>query len=104
MIEFRSVRQRDFSAEEDRAVSIDDIRQAKRKTIGTNQTLKLLKQTSEQVACVFIARDAETRVVTPIADLAEKSGVAVIWVDTMRQLGKACGIEVGAATAGIVVE
>lgn len=93
-----------FSPKEDRAVSIDDIRQAKRKTIGTNQTLKALKQPSGRVLCVYVAKDAEPRVTEPVVQLASRLGVPIEWVDTMRQLGKACGIEVGAATASILAE
>lgn len=85
-------------------MSIDDIRQAKKKTIGTNQTLKVLKQPNERVLCVYIARDAELRVTEPVLHLASRQGVEVEWVDTMKLLGKACGIEVGAATASIVAE
>ncbi|EJY56849.1 ribosomal protein L7Ae/L30e/S12e/Gadd45 [Alicyclobacillus hesperidum URH17-3-68] len=40
----------------------------------------------------------------PVVQLASKLGVPIEWVDTMRQLGKACGIEVGAATASILAE
>lgn len=82
-------------------VSLDDIRQARKKTIGTNQTLKVLKQSGEQVSRVYIARDAEAHVVDPVLQMATKAGVAVEWVESMRLLGKACGIEVGAATASI---
>ncbi|WAH37386.1 ribosomal L7Ae/L30e/S12e/Gadd45 family protein [Alicyclobacillus dauci] len=85
-------------------MSIDDIRQARKKTIGTNQTLKVLKQSTERVVRVYVARDAESRVVEPIVQLANKLGLPVEWVDSMRQLGKACGIEVGAATASIVAD
>nr|WP_242549554.1 ribosomal L7Ae/L30e/S12e/Gadd45 family protein [Alicyclobacillus mali (ex Roth et al. 2021)] len=93
-----------FSIEEDRAVSLDDIRQAKKKTVGTNQTLKALRQPSGRVVCVYVAKDAEPRVTEPVVQLASKLGVPIEWVDTMRQLGKACGIEVGAASACILAE
>jgi large subunit ribosomal protein L7A len=83
-------------------VSLDIIRQASKKTIGTNQTLKALKQSDERITIVYVARDAEARVIEPVLQLATKNGVQVEWVETMRQLGKACGIEVGAATASIV--
>lgn len=53
---------------------------------------------------VYLARDAEPRVIDPIAMLAEQRGLAVIWIDTMKQLGKACGIEVGAAAAAVIDE
>lgn len=93
-----------FPTREDRALPIDDIRQARKKTIGTNQTLKVLKQSTDRVLRVYIAKDAESRVVEPVYQLATKMDVQVEWVDTMRLLGKACGIEVGAATASIVAD
>ncbi|WP_041695514.1 ribosomal L7Ae/L30e/S12e/Gadd45 family protein [Alicyclobacillus acidocaldarius] len=85
-------------------MSLDDIRQAKKKTVGTNQTLKALRQPSGRVVCVYVAKDAEPRVTEPVVQLASKLGVSIEWVDTMRQLGEACGIEVGAASACILAE
>ncbi|GMA50468.1 50S ribosomal protein L7ae [Alicyclobacillus contaminans] len=83
-------------------MSLDRIRLAKKRTIGTNQTTKALQQAAAKV--LYVARDAESRVTTPVIALAREQGVAVEWVDTMRQLGKACGIEVGAAMAAIIEE
>jgi len=81
-------------------LSLDRIRLARKRTIGSNQTLKALQQAS--VIYLFVAKDAEARVITPLVSIAGASGVPVEWVDTMKQLGKACGIEVGAATAAIL--
>jgi ribosomal protein L7Ae-like RNA K-turn-binding protein len=36
----------------------------------------------------------------PVARLAEENAVTVRWIPTMRELGAACGISVGAAAAG----
>jgi len=83
-------------------VSLERIRLARKRTIGTNQTTKALLHTT--VKQLYVAKDAETRVVAPIVSMAQERGVPVEWVDTMRQLGKACGIEVGAATAAIIEE
>lgn len=83
-------------------MSLDRIRLAKKRTIGANQTTKVIQQSAVQ--CVYVAKDAEARVTHPIVALAEDKGIPVEWVDTMKQLGKACGIEVGAATAAIVEE
>ena len=83
-------------------MSLERIRHATKRTIGINQTAKALQQSS--VLHVYVARDAETHVVTPIVSMANNLGVTVEWVETMKQLGKACGIEVGAATAAILEE
>ena len=87
-------------------MSLDRIRLAKRRTIGTNQTIKVLMQANAhaRVKQVFVAKDAERRVVNPIVALADEKGVPIEWVETMKQLGKACGIEVGAATAAVLEE
>jgi large subunit ribosomal protein L7A len=50
---------------------------------------------------VFVAKDAEQHVTRHILDLAEGANVEVELVDTMRTLGQACRIDVGAATAVI---
>jgi large subunit ribosomal protein L7A len=84
------------------AMSLDRIRLASKRTIGTNQTTKALQQSAAKQ--VYIAKDAEQRVIHPILALAKDKGVPVYWVDTMKQLGKACGIEVGAATAAVIEE
>ncbi|MBX6352469.1 MAG: ribosomal L7Ae/L30e/S12e/Gadd45 family protein [Thermoflavifilum sp.] len=83
-------------------MSLDRIRLARKLTIGTNQTTKALQQSL--VKQLYVAKDAEQRVIGPVLALAKERGVPVEWVDTMKQLGKACGIEVGAATAAIIEE
>lgn len=83
-------------------MSLDRIRLARKRTVGTNQTIKALMQMVAKQ--LYIARDADERVVTPVLALAREKGVPVFWVETMKQLGKACGIEVGAAAAAIIEE
>ncbi|OFW75515.1 MAG: hypothetical protein A2201_10870 [Alicyclobacillus sp. RIFOXYA1_FULL_53_8] len=83
-------------------MSLDRIRLAKKRTIGTNQTMKALMQTAAKQ--VYVAKDADERVVNPVVALAREKGVPVVWVETMKLLGKACGIEVGAATAAVIEE
>ncbi|MBJ9993428.1 ribosomal L7Ae/L30e/S12e/Gadd45 family protein [Paenibacillus cellulositrophicus] len=68
--------------------------------IGAKQTMKLVEL--GQAAEVFVAEDAEHRLVSKVEALCTKHGVKITYVDTMHQLGKACGIEVGAAMAAIV--
>lgn len=70
--------------------------------IGTKQTTKAVE--NGIAAKVFVARDADPKLTGKIAALAKKHSVEVVYVDSMKQLGKACGIEVGAATAAIVNE
>lgn len=76
------------------------IRNAKNVAIGINQTTKALEQSVAKE--VFVAKDADHKVVSRILHLCETKGISVCWVDSMKQLGKACEIEVGAAVAAIL--
>lgn len=80
-------------------MSYEKVERAKELTIGINQTIKAIE--SLQVEEVYIAQDADKRLTQKIALLCKEKGVPVIYVDSMRRLGRACGIEVGAATAAI---
>lgn len=68
--------------------------------VGLKQLRKALKIGTAQK--VFLARNADPRLVEPIEALCREQGVPCIWVDTMAQLGTACGIEVGAAAAALL--
>ena len=71
-----------------------------KKTIGTKQTLKAIEK--GVAITVFIARDADERVTGNLIKMSRNQGVEIVYVESMKQLGKACGIEVGAATAAII--
>ncbi len=71
-------------------------------TVGVKQTCKAVEKGKAKK--VFIARDAEGRVTAGLQELCRSKGVEIVYVDTMKQLGKACGIEVGASAACILTE
>ncbi len=73
---------------------------ARKKTIGMKQTMKSIERGQAKV--VYIASNAERHVIDPIIKSCASKGVEVIKVDTMLGLGKACGIEVGCASAAVV--
>jgi len=81
-------------------VTLEELKQARKKVVGTRQTTKALDSGSALV--VFIARDADEKVIDPIIQLCNQKGIKLEYVDTMAQLGKACNIKVGAASAAIV--
>lgn len=70
------------------------------KTIGTKQTLKAV--TKAAAAKVFVAQDADPRIVLPLIELCQQKNIAVETVETMSLLGKACGVDVGTASAAIL--
>lgn len=65
--------------------------------VGLKQLKKALKD--HTVKKVFLSRDAESRLTAPIEAQCGADGVEVVWVETMAELGAACGIEVGSAAA-----
>ena len=70
-----------------------------RMIIGLKQTLKAME--NGQVSEVFIAEDAEVAITKKVANKAEQLGIPVVSVDSMKRLGTACGIDVGASTVAI---
>jgi len=78
------------------------LRAAKVKTIGTKQTLKALKKNAAKV--VYVAENAESHIVEPVLQSCAEQNLPVIKVDSMKILGKACGIKVGCASAAIIEE
>lgn len=76
--------------------------QAQSISIGTKQTTRMVEL--GLAVEVFVAQDADPRITLKIINLCKNMGVKVTYVDSMKQLGKACGIEVGAAMAAVVNE
>lgn len=77
-------------------MSYEKVTQAKNNiVIGTKQSLKALKD--DRVTEIVFAADADERVTSKVLELAEEKGIPVTEVDSMKKLGKACGIDVGAA-------
>ena len=51
---------------------------------------------------VYLAENADPAVTEPLAVLCQTQGIPLTWVKTMAELGKACGIDVGAAAAAVI--
>lgn len=76
------------------------LRSARQRTVGAKQTLKAVE--GGRASIVFLARDAEERVLAPIVRQAQQHGIEIVYVESMVQLGRICGIEVGAASAALM--
>ena len=68
--------------------------------VGIKQLRKALRDGN--AAKVFIAEDADFHLTDPVKATCEETAVPTVLVPTMSELGKACGIEVGAAVAAIL--
>lgn len=71
------------------------------KVIGIKQTAKALSQ--NKIEALFIAEDADKNLVQHLEQGAKDKNAKIIYVDTMKDLGEACGIDVGAAVAAILI-
>lgn len=72
----------------------------KRVVVGAKQLRKALQ--SGRAVFVYLAEDADPAITAPIEERCKENKVSYAWVRSMRDLGCACGIEVGAAAAAAV--
>ena len=68
--------------------------------VGSKQLRKALK--NDRVAAVFLAENANPRLTDEICKCCGEAGIQPTWVPSMRELGRACGIDVGAAAAAVL--
>ena len=80
-------------------MTLEALKTAKR-VIGIKQVAKAVKR--EAATEVFIADDADAKVVEPLEALCTEQNVPVSRVSSMKELGTACNIEVGAAAAAAI--
>lgn len=79
---------------------LNALKYEKKIVIGTKQTLKAVKE--GRASTLFIAADAEKHVTRSVEEAAKETKVEMVRVESMKELGKACGIEVSAAMAAIL--
>ncbi|WHH61715.1 ribosomal L7Ae/L30e/S12e/Gadd45 family protein [Petroclostridium sp. X23] len=80
---------------------LDELKTAN-KIVGIKQSIKAIQ--TGKVKKAFIAKDAEEKVTGHFKELCQSHSVPIEYVNTMKELGKACDITVGAAVAVIVSE
>ncbi len=68
--------------------------------VGLKQSRRALEE--NKVAKAYIAGDADAAITRAFVKDCELAGVEVIGVDTMAELGKAAGIDIGAAVVVIL--
>jgi large subunit ribosomal protein L7A len=81
-------------------MSYEKVLQAKELIVGTKQAVKAIKD--GRVKCLVIAEDADVKVTSKVLQAATEFQIPISNVDSMKKLGKACGIEVGASAVAIL--
>ena len=70
------------------------------KVIGIKQSMKAVEK--DQVVSVYIAEDADSRMILSLQQVCLARKIPVVSGSTMEELGVACGIDVGAAAIAIL--
>lgn len=81
-------------------MSYEKVLQAKQVIVGTKQTVKALKTANMDE--LIIAKDADPIVIEKVVQVANDMNIPINQVDSMKKLGKVCGIEVGAAAVAVI--
>lgn len=69
--------------------------------IGLKQTLKAIQ--SDRSSKVYLAADADAFIKKSVTDACTQKNLEIIYVNTMKELGEACGIDIGASTATVIL-
>jgi large subunit ribosomal protein L7A len=80
-------------------MSYEKVAQANNIIVGSKQTVRALK--AGQVMELVIAEDADAKVTADLVRTAREMNTAISYVDSMKKLGKTCGIAVGASAVAI---
>lgn len=74
--------------------------ETEQKVVGVKQLKKALRD--GHVKRVFLALDADPEITQSVSQLSSQYGISCVWAASMADLGKACGIDVGAAAAAVL--
>ncbi len=70
------------------------------KVVGAKQVKRAISNSQAEV--VFIALDADKNVTDEIVELSKEKEVYIQYVEKMKDLGEACGIDINAAVAALL--
>ena len=77
---------------------MSEIEHQKKMVVGIKQTMRMIER--GMVKNIYIAQDADFFVTRAIIEAALAANIPIISVESKKDLGRMCGIEIGTATAG----
>jgi len=77
----------------------EGLKEAK-KVIGAKQVIKAVEK--GLAVQVYVALDADKRITEPLLLVCQAKNIVIEQASSMSELGKACGIEVGAAAVAVL--
>ena len=69
------------------------------KVVGTRRLVRAVE--AGEIAEAYLALDADLFISRQVREACDKARVRLVEVNTMKQLGEACGVQVPTASAGI---
>ena len=69
------------------------------KVVGTRRLIKAIE--AGQIRLAYVALDADLFITRQVTGLCREKNVPVVEVNTMKELGEACNVQVPTASAGI---
>ena len=70
------------------------------KVVGVNQSIREVKKNNAK--CVYIAEDAERKVVEELEQMCKNMNVEIKYIETMKKLGNMFKVQVKVAAATIL--
>ncbi len=66
------------------------------KYVGAKQVLKSIHENKAKK--IYIAKDADKEITEKIIEICKENNLPIVFVDTMAELGKMAGIDVGTSS------
>ncbi len=79
---------------------MQELRASHKRIVGLKQTVKAVK--SGNAKNVYVAEDADDFIKQSVIGACNDAKLRIIYVKSMKELGDACGIDIGASTAAII--
>jgi large subunit ribosomal protein L7A len=79
---------------------VEKLKNAERRVVGTKRVLRAIDE--GRVAAAYTAADADLLLTKRVVDRCYEQNIPCRQSESMAALGKACGIDVGTATAAIL--
>lgn len=81
-------------------MGIETLRDTRQRVVGARETLKKIAQGN--AVCVYVATAADPKVIKEVVSSSQAHQVPLFYIETMAELGRLCGIQVGAACAAVI--
>lgn len=79
---------------------MEELRSAANRAVGTKAVLRALA--AGTAVRVYVANDSDTFLYQKIVRAVEAAGVRLVRVESGKELGKACGLQIGSAAAALL--